>query len=215
MENNMQNNGEEKSAVSGIVGLLRGTIAFCASIAIAMTGGIALAVKYGTIKGILSGAGILIALVAVSVYLMNNAKKLTLADCILPLIVGAMSAFLFAPVSMAGMSIFSAGTCMGASLLLTIMLFMYKSGRIKAGWLVIPFLTFLYELLPIELPTDIDNILCLGGSAVNLIMAKMFGINPDELIKKDDGEAINKMENEECPNGTKYITADQSGEKQS
>lgn len=211
----MQNNEEEKSTENGIVGCLRGTIAFCASIVIAITIGIALAVQYGTIKGILAGVGILIALVAVSVYLMNNAKKLTLADCILPLIVGAMSAFLFAPVSMAGMSIFSAGTCMGASLLLTIMLFMYKSGRIKAGWLVIPFLTFLYELLPIELPTDIDNILCLGGSAVNLIMAKMFGINPDELIKKDDGEAFNKMENEECPNGTKYITADQSGEKQS
>lgn len=214
MENNMQNNGEEKSAVSGIVGLLRGAIAFCASIVIAMSSGIVLAMKYGTGKGILAGAGILIALISVSIYLMNNAKKLTLADCILPLIIGAMSAFLFFPISMAGMSIFSVGTCMGASLLLTIMLFMYKSGRIKAGWLVIPFLTFLYELLPVELPTDIDNILCLSGSAVNLIMAKMFAINPDELIKKDSGDDFNKMDNEGVQDGTKYITAEQNGEEQ-
>ena len=79
---------------------------------------------------------------------------------------------------------------------------------------MIPFLTFLYELLPVELPTDIDNILCLSGSAVNLIMAKMFAINPDALIKKDGGDDFNKMDNEGVQNGTKYITAEQNGEEQ-
>ena len=46
----MQNNGEEKSAVSGIVGLLRGAIAFCASIVIAMSSGIVLAVNMAQAK---------------------------------------------------------------------------------------------------------------------------------------------------------------------
>lgn len=172
----------ETSTTTAMAGCLRGTIGFSASIMIAVTSGIGIGINYGTGTGILSGLVILLALIAVSVHLMNTAKNLTVLDCILPIPIGAVSAFLFAPISLAGGSIFSALTCMGASLLLTIMLFLYKSKRIYAGWLVIPFLVFIYELLPIELPTDLDNLLCLGGNGVNFMIANVF--RPDNKLLK-------------------------------
>ena len=45
------------------------------------------------------------------------------------------------------------------------------NGHIGWGYLVLPFLTFAYEILPIELPTDLDNILALSGTTVNGILA--------------------------------------------
>lgn len=173
----------EESTTTAMAGCLRGAIGFSASVMIAVTSGIGIGINYGTGTGILAGLVILLALVAVSVHLMNNAKNITVLDCILPIPIGAVSAFLFAPISLAEASVFSALTCMGASLLLTIMLFLYKSKRIYVGWLVIPFIVFIYELLPIELPTDLDNLLCMGGDGINFVIANVFRPDNNKLLK--------------------------------
>jgi hypothetical protein len=48
----------------------------------------------------------------------------------------------------------------------------YKTGTIQSsGWLILPFLTFLYEILPIDLPTDLDNILGLSATTTIEVIA--------------------------------------------
>ncbi|MGN0025180.1 MAG: hypothetical protein ACI351_07105 [Candidatus Avelusimicrobium sp.] len=177
---------EDKEALSTtrtVVGCLRGTIAGSASLMCAIAGGIGVGIESGTGFGILAGMGLFFVLMGFSVYLMNNAKNLTVVDCILPLPIGVISAFLFAPVSLFAGSIFSAATCLGASLLLSIMLLMYRAKKIHGGMLVIPFLVFIYELLPIELPTDLDNLFCLGGNGVNFIASLVFRPDNPKLLE--------------------------------
>ncbi len=174
---------ESSSATRTVVGCLRGTIAGSASLMCSVAGGIGVGIQSGIGFGILAGMGLFFVLMGFSVYLMNNAKNLTVVDCILPLPIGAISALLFAPVSLFAGSVFSAATCLGASLLLSIMLLMYRAKKIYGGMLVIPFLVFIYELLPIELPTDLDNFLCLGGNGVNFIASLVFTPNNPELLE--------------------------------
>ena len=166
-----------------VVGCLRGTIAACASFLCALLGGIGVGLQSGIGMGILVGLALFIVLLGVAVYLMNNAKRLTVLDCILPIPIGAIAAVLFAPISLFAGSVFSAVTCLGASLLLSIMLFLYRAKKIHGGFLVIPFLVFVYEILPIELPTDIDNFLSLGGDGVNFVTSLLFMNNDTQLLE--------------------------------
>ena len=174
---------EDSATKSTVVGCLRGPIVCSVSLMCACVGGIGVGIQSGIWWGILTGMGLFLVLMGISVYLMNNAKHLTVTDCILPIPLGAISALLFAPVSLFSGSIFSAATCLGASLLLSIMLLMYRAKKIRGCMLVIPFVVFIYELLPIELPSDIDNILCLGGSGVSFITSLVFRPNNTNLLK--------------------------------
>lgn len=176
-----QDTGSE--ITSTMAGCLRGTIAVSASITISAAAGLSVGMSFGIGKGLLTGILLLAVLLCGSVYLMNNAKQLTVSDCIMPLPIGALSAFLFAPVGLMEGNFFSVATCLGASLFLTIMLFLYKSKKIGAKWLILPFLVFIYELLPIDLPTDLDNFLSLGGNGVNLLLAKLFSPANKNLIE--------------------------------
>ena len=159
---------------SGMVGCLRGTLAICGSVVCALAAGIAIGIQAGVGLGILTGIVLLIILMIGSAYIMNTAKQLTVVDCLLPLPIGAISAFLFMPVGFISASFFSAVTCLGASLFLTIMLFMYRAKKVPGWFLLIPFFVFIYEILPIELPTDLDNFFCFGGNGINLVAGMTF-----------------------------------------
>lgn len=159
---------------STMVGCLRGTIAACVSIMLTLFGGISVGIKAGWFAGMMSAVVLFLVLIGVSIYLMNTAKQLTVLDCILPLPIGAISAVLFTPVGFMSASLFSAATCLGASFFLTMMLFLYRAKKIHGGFLILPFLVFLYEILPVELPTDLDNLLCLGGNGVNWVCSVTF-----------------------------------------
>ncbi|MCQ2410684.1 MAG: hypothetical protein MJ053_04140 [Elusimicrobiaceae bacterium] len=164
-----------------LVGCLRGTIAGCAGLVCAAAGGLGVGLQAGIWPGVFTGLGLLVVFVGTAVYLMNHAKQLTVVDCILPLPIGAVSALVFAPVGWLGGSMFSAVTCLGASFLLCVMLLMYRANKIHGGWLIVPFVVFLYELLPVELPTDLDNMLSLGGDGINCLAALVFPQNKDLL----------------------------------
>jgi len=47
---------------------------------------------------------------------------------------------------------------------------MYKQKEMSKAWIIFPVLTFIYQMLPITLPTDIDNFLMLGGSSSTLVL---------------------------------------------
>ena len=63
---------------------------------------------------------------------------------------------------------------------------MYKAGNISGGWLIIPFLVFFYEILPIELPTDFDNMLCFGGDCTNFICTLIFKKVKNNILVNSD-----------------------------
>lgn len=179
-----RNSKPVSQATAGMAGCLRGIMGFAAGCILSVAGGIGTGIQYGVGLGILTGIVLFVVFACLTVYLVNNAKQVTVLDCFLPIPVGLMSAVLFAPISLAGMSIFSSVTCLSASLFLTIMLFMHRAGKINGGWLILPFLVFLYELLPIEFPTDIDNLLAFGGNATNFVFSMVWpAIDSDNMTE--------------------------------
>lgn len=172
----MKDNQIESRTVNSVAGCLRGILLTCTNIVISIIiSAYAVVNGGGIIKGVLYGMLFFVIFLIISFVIVNKTKQLTVSDCILPLIIGSISAIVFAPISLFQLSIFSSLTCLAASLFLTIALFMYKVGRLSGGWLIFPFLVFLYEILPIEFPTDIDNILCFGGNITNLTCGIVFG----------------------------------------
>jgi len=111
--------------------------------------------------------------IIVLVIIMNSAKNLTVADVALPLILSIISAIIFFPVGLLAGNLFSIVTCILAGLMLSVGLGLYKAGRIYSWCLVIPTICFIYEILPIDLPTDIDNIIGLGANGVNIFIANI------------------------------------------
>ena len=147
---------------------------------IAICSGIIIGKEYGTAVGILGG------IVCSSIFfkfyhrfIATQINGLTVLDCLIPFLVSLVSGVIFAPVSLFSASVFSIATCIYSGVLLSATLFLYKAQKVSAGYLVFPFLVFMYEILPIELPTDIDNILALSGNTAHqfiaLTAAKMKG----------------------------------------
>ncbi|MBO5905304.1 MAG: hypothetical protein J6Q84_02665 [Kiritimatiellae bacterium] len=138
-----------------------------------IVGGIAIGQYSGVWTGIFSGMILLVASFwGLSKLINKNCTGLSITDCFLPTIISIFSGIVFFPVSLFSGNLFSPATCIISGVLLTVALFGYRSGKIdSAGWLVLPFLTFIYEILPIDLPTDLDNLLGLGATTVIDVVA--------------------------------------------
>lgn len=190
MQENTVNNFENKTT-SVIAGLLRGILLTCMNIIVSIILTVYFIFNGGSfLNGFLYGFLFFIVFLVFSFFIVNKTKQLTVSDCISPLIIGAVSAVVFAPIAIFNFSFFSIFTCLAASLFLTITLFMYKAGRMSGSWLILPFLVFLYEILPIEFPTDIDNILCFGGNITNLVSFKLFGKPLNNSISNETSNKI-------------------------
>ncbi len=140
---------------------------------VAIAAGILAGQHWGICAGILIGvASLFITANAISAFISKQTKSLTAVDCLLPTFISIVCGVLFAPIALFAANLFSFATCIFSGVILTVALFAYRSGRIEsAGWLVMPFLTFAYEILPIDLPTDLDNFLGLGVSTVVDVVA--------------------------------------------
>lgn len=163
------------------VGCLRYVVFGSIGVMLSVTGAIALWVKFGFVTGLCGGVVLFILCASGIIYLSENVKQLTLLDCLLPIPAGLISATLFTPWALAlNGSFFSAVTCMGAAIFLSMALLLYRAKKIGIGWVIVPFLVFMYELLPVEFPTDLDNILSFGANAANFSMA--LGANFKRLL---------------------------------
>jgi hypothetical protein len=143
------------------VGCLRGAVLALPLLVILP---IAVWYEYKFLYGLLSFLGG----VAVLVYLVNSAKKLTAIDVALPVVISLISAIIFAPVGLFAGNFFSPITCILAGLMLSVELGFYKAKKIYAVYLILPTICFIYEILPIDLPTDIDNIIGLCANGANI-----------------------------------------------
>lgn len=151
-----------------MVGILRGVLLFVVSPVFSVLLGIAVGRGHGLWYGVLGGFVAFFVLVAIAAKLANSGGKLTAVDCLIPLVLSIISGVVFAPVQLLVGSVFSVATCIFSGVLMSLGLFLYKAGKLKGWALILPALTFIYEMLPIELPTDLDNIFALGGSATML-----------------------------------------------
>ena len=167
---------EEKIVLTSAA-LLRGILIAGIGFASAMAAGLAAGFHWGDLSlGLGVGLGTALLGLTLAVWSVRRAPKgLTAVDCLLPVPASVLSGLLFAPIQLAGSSLFSAATCIGAGILLSTALSMYRSGTIRRGYVLIPLIVFMYEMLPIEFPTDIDNMLSLGGSLMSVFMAYLSG----------------------------------------
>lgn len=162
----MNNSGYYDGEASESTGCLRGCLVACISPAVGVGFGVWYGINIGVWNGILGGLGAFVLTIIVGAIVSTVKGKLTYVDCVIPFIVSVVCAVVFAPIALFTVSFFSWTTCMAAGLIFTNGLVLYKRGRIHKGWLILPALSFMYECLPVDLPTDLDNVLAVGGSAL-------------------------------------------------
>ena len=166
------------------INVLRGVCLFVASPAVAIAIGIWLG--SGIWTGILWGILGFIAALCGAVAIGTSEKRgtVTALDCILPIVISIFCGIIFAPVHLFEADFFSPVTCIGSGLLFSLALIMFRSNRLDETPLWIIGMGFLYEILPINLPTDLDDVLCLGGQATLLFLkASIKGVTSGALLK--------------------------------
>lgn len=157
------------------MGTIRGICLFVCSPSLALAFGIFVGCGHGWRWGVLWGFVALIMLVvyAIKIGTTLSSSEVTAWDCILPVIVSIVCGITFAPVHLFAANFFSAFTCIGAGIFFSIALIMFRVGALEPWALYLAMATFLYEALPINLPTDLDDFLSFGGTGVGLILGRI------------------------------------------
>ena len=163
-------------------GCLRSMILFPVGIVLSVLLGMASGQSLGVLWGIIIGIVAFLINIAIVVFVLNKSKTLTIVDCALPFVISILAAFTFAPLALFEGSFFSIGTCIFSGVFLSVGLILYKQNRIRGIYLILPMLTFIYEILPIDLPTDLDNEIALGANTLDLVVGIL--VNPIKRLKK-------------------------------
>ena len=58
---------------------------------------------------------------------------------------------------------------------------LYKMRKVHPGWLILPAVTFLYEMLPVNIPGPFDDYFAFGGSAFYLVFQAILATTRDEM----------------------------------
>ena len=170
---------------------------------VAIAVGIEVGKRMGWCLGILSFVGAFwLSSVGLRALINRYTSGLTIQDCLIPSILSILCSIVFLPMKLISANFFGPAECIFSGILLSVCLFGYRAGRIKNPyWLTLPFLTFFYEILPINLPTDLDDMLALTASTFNSYLA--WTKNLAWTKKEDDGlnnenEEILLLENDDA-----------------
>ncbi|HOI43183.1 MAG TPA: hypothetical protein PK523_09580, partial [Elusimicrobiales bacterium] len=90
-------------------------------------------------------------------------RRFTYLDAALPVVFAALWSLALAPFSF-GASLFSAPFFIGAAALLGVCIAVTARWDTHKGWLTLPALVFLYEMLPINIPGPVDDTFSLTAS---------------------------------------------------
>lgn len=156
-----------------MVGVLRGCLMALVAPIFSIAFGIGMAKRFGTGEGVLSGLALFVVFVVIIVKVINRGGTVTTFDCIVPTILSIIAGIAFAPIQLIEGSVFSVATCIMGGAIFSTALWLYKNGRLSSWALILPALSFFYEMLPIELPTDLDNFFSLGGAATSIIFGRI------------------------------------------
>ena len=143
--------------------------------------------RMGWCLGILAFVGAFwISSVGLRALINRYTSGLTVQDCLIPSILSILCSIVFLPMKLISANFFGPAECIFSGIVLSVCLFGYRAGRIKNPyWLTLPFLTFFYEILPINLPTDLDDLLALTANTFVPFLA---------WTKKEDDELDNENE---------------------
>lgn len=172
IDNNKVSNQGARATNDYPIGCLRGVILFLGGLVLSIVIGIASSQSVGALWGTVIGIVTLMVFIVVISFVINRSKNLTIVDCALPFIISIIAAIAFGPISLFSGNLFSIATCIFSGVLMSVGLILYKFGKIHGAFLVLPMLTFIYEILPIDLPSDLDNILALSVSTLDLVVGR-------------------------------------------
>jgi hypothetical protein len=106
-------------------------------------------------------------------------KSFSYLDAALPVVFAGVWSVALAPFSF-GASLFSAPFFIGAAVLLGVCMAVSRRFDTGKGWLVLPALVFLYEMLPINIPGPVDNAFALSG-AFGTVVAQLVHVVAGKL----------------------------------
>ncbi|HBA60173.1 MAG TPA: hypothetical protein DCZ92_05045 [Elusimicrobia bacterium] len=113
--------------------------------------------------GVIAGAAVFTVFFVASIVSLFFIKTYTYLDAALPLVFAVFWSAALAPFSF-GASLFSAPAFIGAALVLGACMALAKRWETDKRWLIFPAIVFLYEMLPLNIPGQFDDLFALSGS---------------------------------------------------
>ncbi len=154
--------------------------------------------EHGWAYGIGGGFLAFLLLIVMSIFISARAgesrEDISGVDLVLPILLSVFAGIVFFPIGAVFGNLFSVFTCIGSGLLLSGSLLAYKHDHLHGAFLTLPYLTFFYEILPVDFPTDLDNVIGFGGSAVSLLIGKLVHPSPEITEKRDTPEVVEEFE---------------------
>lgn len=153
---------------------LRGIILFFTLLIVSIASS-AILIKYlGWLVGISAGLILFVILAGVAIAVLNkvSSEKITNFDIVLPTIISSASTACFWPLRFIKAEVFSSATCLMSGIFLSMAFYKLKNDAIHKAAVVMIFCTFLYEITPINLPTDLDNVLSFGIGTASLLFGR-------------------------------------------
>ncbi|OGS11448.1 MAG: hypothetical protein A2234_04275 [Elusimicrobia bacterium RIFOXYA2_FULL_58_8] len=118
--------------------------------------------------GVLAGAVVFTIFFIAALASIFFIRTYSYTDSALPPVFALLWSAVLAPFSFGG-SLFSAPAFIGAGIMLGACMAMAKRYAVEKKWLLFPALVFLYEMLPVNIPGQFDDMFALTGAAGYLL----------------------------------------------
>jgi len=139
--------------------------------------------------GVLAGAVVFTVFFVAALVSLFVIKTYGYVDAALPLAFSVLWSAALVPFSF-GASLFSAPAFIGAALILGVCMAAAKRCATDKRWLLFPAVVFLYEMLPVNIPGQFDDMFALAGSAgysLVLLLRRALPVILKELAMKRNG----------------------------
>ncbi len=119
--------------------------------------------------GLISGLCVFVLFFLAAIVVLLFTRRISPVDVFLPIPIAVLWSVILIPFSL-GTEVFTAPSCIGSAILLSMSLWMIRKGDLPNAWAVIPATVFAYEMLPINIPGPFDDWFAFGGDAVYLLV---------------------------------------------
>ncbi|PIU19607.1 MAG: hypothetical protein COT18_06705 [Elusimicrobia bacterium CG08_land_8_20_14_0_20_59_10] len=136
--------------------------------------------------GLFAGAAVFSVFFAAFIISVCFIKTYTYLDTVLPLVFSVLWSAALAPFSF-GTALFSAPAFIGSALMLGTCMALAKRWATDTRWLIFPAIVFLYEMLPLNIPGQFDDMFALSGSvgySLILFLRRSWPLIVKELAEK-------------------------------
>lgn len=141
--------------------------------------------------GLISACAVVLIALIVALYFILTIEELGWLDVFLPVPFAIIWSIMMSPFLLIGLitgDLFQTPAFMGTALILTLSLWMVKQGDMPHKWLIIPILSFMYEMLPIYIPGSFDNLFALGGAGISSMIqfAKLTYFSQAKMFQSEE-----------------------------